>query len=297
MRRALQQSLNLPVVELLEHLTPGRFLGRLRGAGAHLVLPRASVPGLAVGLGGLGLTLTDLASLYVGLARGGTTLGLHATPTSRTNEFRLTDPVAAWYVSDILRQAPPPDGMLGGRFAFKTGTSYGFRDAWAVGFTRQTTIAVWVGRPDNAAVTGLTGRGVAAPLLFEAFARLPHQGDLPEAPPGAILGPNAALPPPLRAFGQAAFRLSGAKDGVLGAAPLRVAFPPPSARLDYSAGEAIILKGLGGEPPFTWLVDGVPLQGDDLRRSAEWLPRGRGFSRITVNDSTGASASVMVRLD
>src|SRR5690606_40445584 len=58
------------------------------------------------------------------------------------------------------------------RFAYKTGTSYGYRDAWAIGYDGAHTIAVWVGRADGASTPGLTGRAAAAPLLFDAFRRL-----------------------------------------------------------------------------------------------------------------------------
>ena len=296
-RRALQQSLNLPAIEFLERLTPQRFLSRLNAAGAATILPASAAPGLAVGLGGLGMSLSDLARLYSGLARDGATIALRAQASDPVIEQRLSDPLAAYYVADILRHAPPPDGMLGGQFAFKTGTSYGFRDAWAIGFTRQTTIAVWVGRPDNGAVFGLTGRSAAAPLLFEAFARLPRAGGLPTPPDGALSVANASLPPPLRAFGQAAYRFSGSHGGTLGEARLSIAFPPDGARLDREPGEPVLLKGAGGVTPLQWFVDGVPLPGDDIRRSAEWLPRGPGFARISVNDRNGASASVRVRLD
>lgn len=297
LRKALQFSLNLPAIELLEQVTPARFLSGLRAAGTNPVLPRGSVPGLAVGLGGLGMTLSDLTSLYVGLARDGVNLALRFTPNDPLIETRLTGAVAAWYVADILRQAPPPDGMAGSRFAFKTGTSYGFRDAWAVGFTRDFTVAVWVGRPDNGAVSGLTGRTAAAPLLFEAFARLGRIGEPPEEPKGAVIAANSALPPPLRAFGQAAHRFRAAQDGVLGEAPLKLAFPPDGARIEREPGEPILLKAAGGAAPLQWFVDGVPIVGDELRRSAEWQPRGPGFARITVNDRNGAVASARVRLD
>ena len=297
LRRALQQSLNLPAVELLERLTPARFLSRLSAAGAAPALPRGATPGLAIALGGLGMSLTDLARLYSALGRGGTTIEPHAGNRAPADPNSYVGPVAAWYVSDILRQTAPPEGMLGGHFAYKTGTSYGFRDAFAIGFTRQTTIAVWVGRPDNASVPGLTGRLAAAPLLFDAFARLRRAGDLPAQPPGALLAANAALPPPLRAFGQAAYRLSEARSGQLGEARLAIAFPPDGARLATEQGETFLLKGSGGAPPLNWFVDGVPLAGDDIRRSAEWRPHGPGFARITVNDRNGASASVTIRVD
>ena len=85
---------------------------------------------------------------------------------------RLLDPVAAWYVGNVLIGTPPPENAAGGRIAFKTGTSYGYRDAWSVGFDGRRTIGVWVGRPDGAPVPGLIGRSAAAPILFDAFARL-----------------------------------------------------------------------------------------------------------------------------
>jgi penicillin-binding protein 1C len=130
-------------------------------------------PGLAVGLGGLGITLQDLTRLYVGLARGGEALPLRLKTGAPADgpAPRLVDPVAAWYVTDTLLGAPAPLNALPGRIAYKTGTSYGYRDAWAVGFDRKHTIGVWVGRADNGAVPGLVGRIVAAPILFDAFAR------------------------------------------------------------------------------------------------------------------------------
>ena len=152
-RRALQMSLNLPAVSLLSQVGPAHFIARLRAAGAKIKLPEEAAPGLAVGLGGVGITLNDLARLYAGLARGGDApvlvrrLGEPPGPAAR-----FTEAVPAWYVADILKGALPPTNGVAGRVAFKTGTSYGYRDAWAVGFDRRNTIAVWVGRPDNGAV-------------------------------------------------------------------------------------------------------------------------------------------------
>ncbi len=113
--------------------------------------------------------------------------------------LRLIDPVAAWYVGNVLIGAPPPDNAAGGRIAFKTGTSYGYRDAWAVGFDGKRTIGVWVGRPDGAPVPGLIGRTAAAPILFDAFARLGKPlAPLPPAPKGVVFATNGKLPPPLQ---------------------------------------------------------------------------------------------------
>ena len=171
---------------------------------ARLVLPKGEAPGLAMGLGGVGVTLTDLVMLYAGLARLGTAVPLIervAMASEPAAPRRLMDPVAAWYVGNVLLGTPPPENAAGGRIAFKTGTSYGYRDAWSVGFDGKRTIGVWVGRPDGAPVPGLVGRAAAAPILFDAFARtgkLP--APLPSAPKGALVAATGKLPPPLQRF-------------------------------------------------------------------------------------------------
>ena len=119
---------------------------------------------------------------------------------------------------------------MGGRIAFKTGTSYGYRDAWSVGFDGKRTIGVWVGRPDGAPVPGLIGRGAAAPILFDAFARLPGlPAALPKAPKGAIFATNNRLPLPLQRF-RPGMLAGDASD----TAP-RIMFPPNGARLELGA--------------------------------------------------------------
>ena len=114
---------------------------------------------------------------------------------------RLLDPVAAWYVGNILIGTPPPENAAGGRIAFKTGTSYGYRDAWSVGFDGKRTIGVWVGRPDGAPVAGLIGRVAAAPILFDAFARTGEKSaPLPHAPRGALFSDQREIAAAAPAF-------------------------------------------------------------------------------------------------
>ncbi len=109
-RKALQLSLNVPAVELLSALGPQRFLSRLRDAGISIAMPKdGGAPGLAVGLGGLGITLQDLTRAYVGLARGGDMLPLRfreEPPAGDMPPIHLVEPVAAWYVADTLLGAP-----------------------------------------------------------------------------------------------------------------------------------------------------------------------------------------------
>jgi len=209
---------------------------------------------------------------------------------------RLLDPVAAWYVGNILLGSPPPENAAGGRIAFKTGTSYGYRDAWSVGFDGRRTIGVWVGRPDGAPVPGLLGRTAAAPILFDAFFRtgkLPSA--LPSAPKGALVAATGKLPPPLQRYRPGGLAGEGAEP------QLRIMFPPNGARLELASGEggkpeAIALKITGGAGPLTVLVNGLPLETSRGRRTLFFAPEGPGFVRLTVMDAKGATDSVMVRL-
>src|SRR5262249_23975932 len=193
-RRALQMSLNVPAVSLLDKVGASRLSTRLAQAGAPFVLPENEAPGLSFALGRVGINLSDSTMLYTGIARLGTVLPLieRRDDSTLASPNRLIEPVAAWYVANVLLGTPPPENAVGGRIAYKTGTSYGYRDAWSVGFDGRRTIGVWVGRPDGAPVPGLTGRSAAAPILFDAFARtgkLP--APLPRPPQGALVSGHA----------------------------------------------------------------------------------------------------------
>ena len=296
-RKALQLSLNIPAVAVLDAVRASRLTTRLAQAGAPLVLPKGEQPGLAMGLGGVGVTLADLTRLYAGLARGGTTVPLRERAAGEQAPHRLLDPVAAWYVGNILLGTPPPAHAAAGRVAFKTGTSYGYRDAWSVGFDGKVTIGVWVGRPDGAPMPGLIGRTAAAPILFDAFARLGRPlAPLSPAPKGAIVATSAKLPPPLQRFRQGELPSAGPE-------PPRILFPPNGSRLELmqangngSAPEPVALKVQGGIEPLTVLVNGVPLAGRAGRRNLFVPVDGPGFLRLTVMDARGAADSVLVRL-
>jgi penicillin-binding protein 1C len=302
-RHALQMSLNLPAIELLNEIGPAHFLARLHNAGADVVLSKDAPPGLAIGLGGLGIKLTDLAKLYAAFARGGAvppiSEHLRETKIPQAQWHRVTEPVAAWYVADILRGAAPPENAPPGRLAYKTGTSYGFRDALAVGFDKTHTIAVWVGRPDNGAVPGLVGRAVAAPILFDAFARIGSSYEPIPRPRDALVARTTALPPPLRHLRHDTPKILSATN----TAELKIVYPPDGARIDLGlsgqseADSPLALKAEGGVPPLTWVVNGAPLGEPDLRRQSAWTPDGAGFARVSVIDAKGASDSVVVRVE
>ena len=298
-RMALAQSLNIPAVKVLEALGPPKLFARLAQVGVTPVLPKGAEPTLAIALGGLGLRLADLAVLYAGLARGGEPVALKyrrdAADARPTTPQRLLSPVAAWYVADILRNAPAPANARPGELAYKTGTSYGFRDAWAVGYDGRHTIAVWVGRPDAAATPGLAGRTAAAPLLFDAFARLaPRRAPLPSAPSGTLNVGGGELPPPLKRFREA--REETAAGATLEPA-VQIAFPPDRSELDVEDGDAAtIVKAEGGALPLIWLVDGVPIASDPTRREAELPTTSRGFLKLSVIDANGHADRVTIRL-
>ncbi|WP_083901179.1 penicillin-binding protein 1C [Azospirillum sp. B4] len=307
-REALQQSLNVPAVKVLDRLGPARFLGRLREVGAQVGLPQPdAAPGLPLALGGLGLNLADLTNLYADLADGGQARPLLLTRpeegerAARRPARRLMSPVAAWYVADILAQTPRPDGRaaVGGRWvAYKTGTSYGFRDAWAVGFTPTHVVGVWVGRPDGTPRPGAAGRDVAAPLLFRVVDLLPDRGTPPVPPPGVIdAGPGHALPPALALFDRGAPGSTMAE----AVAPLRIAFPPDGAEVERADGQGgtpapVPLEALGGRPPLRWLVNGLPLPEPSAGEEAGWVPDGIGFADIAVIDSSGQRAKATIRV-
>lgn len=361
---ALRRSLNIPAVAVLDRLGPLRFVQRFEALGLtlHFADPTRP-PGLPIALGGVGLSLQDLVALYAALADGGRYRPLHwrqessaprrTPPASRPPERaapgtaspsssslpRLMEPAAAWQVADILRTTlrpashPTPRAAKADRIAYKTGTSYGFRDAWAIGFDRRHTVGVWVGRPDGTARPGFYGHNTAAPLLFEIFGVL--EADPAPLPPlvprpEGVADPQDRAPLPRRLRRLTPRGSLTPLPGSLRHPPLAVLFPPDGARIALErqpsprpnagtgdgsgteiGGDALPLppayrplplKAHGGTPPLRWVVNGRPLPprrsgGRDRGYRAFWTPDGAGAVHILVIDAKGQRQSVEVWLE
>ncbi len=206
---ALQRSLNVPAVEVLERLGAHRFVSLLRRGGLKLEMPRGATPNLSVILGGAAVSLEDLVGAYTAFARGGISGRPRYQADAAREESRMLSEGAAFIVRDVLESGGPVarqiDGGLGARrgIAWKTGTSFGFRDAWAVGVSNRFTAGVWVGRPDGTPNPGFFGANIAAPLLVDIFSVIDDAPPL-RAPPTSVsqaricwpLGTRSELTPP-----------------------------------------------------------------------------------------------------
>lgn len=190
--QALQRSLNVPAVDLLDRLGPARFASVMLGGGVRLRMPASTQPNLSLILGGGGTTLEELVGAYRALARGGLAGRPRLDPADPRVESRMMSDGAAWIVRDILESGGDPERPFfqsaspGRRLAWKTGTSFGFRDAWAVGVTDRWTIGVWVGRPDGTPNPGFFGANVAAPLLQDIVAALPPGPQMARVQPASV---------------------------------------------------------------------------------------------------------------
>lgn len=332
MAEALQRSLNIPAVAVLDRIGPVQFTHALRRTGITLSLPGHEQPGLAVALGGIGTRLIDLVQLYSSLASDGLPTPLAFSPQDRGTTpdapsgpdvrgarapfaFEVASPAqhtpillsdaARAALTDILSDVSVPRGRLAYKYqaqktrtAFKTGTSYGFRDAWAIGYSGDYTVGVWIGRADGTPLPGHFGANTAAPLLFDVFDMLP---DLPQTTPQgqhtrrqlAASNTDRPLPPGLLYFDQAFSRQAGAENQ----APLAISFPQPESVLEWEAASApITLAAHGGTAPLQWFINGVPLESDHWAKSARYQPDKYGFFKATVTDANGQSAAVSFSL-
>ncbi len=185
---ALQQSLNIPAVLMLKNYNAGRFLELLRKAGITTMPFNADHYGLSLILGGAEGSLWEISSIYSAMAR---TLSNYPEDINyfqkpkilvseeikkEDNNKSIISASAIWSTFKALLEVNRPVNETGwqnfqssDKVAWKTGTSFGFRDGWAIGTSPEYTVGVWVGNADGEGRPGLTGLNAAAPLLFDIF--------------------------------------------------------------------------------------------------------------------------------
>ncbi|CUH51643.1 penicillin-binding protein 1C [Shimia marina] len=290
-REALALSLNIPVVLLTDEIGPANLMVAMRRAGLRPEVPGGAA-GLAVALGGVGVSLEELVSLYAMFPQGGEASEMTWKYPKKIHEKqRIISRSAAWHLGDILSEIAPPVGAVRSGLAYKTGTSYGHRDTWALGFDGRHVAGVWIGRPDGTPVPGAFGAEVAAPVLFELFQRLkPELDPLPPPPPETLIVSHGQLPEPLKKFKgrQAVFEAVSES--------LELAFPPQGARLSQGE-EGVVVKVRNAAFPLTFLANGQPVL-TNMRRSEVRLPMdGKGQATVTVIDATGRSDQVTFWVD
>ncbi len=196
---ALRLSLNVPAVDLLDRVGPARFSARLEHAGLRLRLPRGAEPNLAMILGGTATTLEELVMVYSALGRGGLAGQPRLRPEDPLRERHLLSPGAAFIAREMLREPLAPGSAAASlarqeRLVAKTGTSWGYRDAWAIGVQPGWTIGVWIGRPDGTPVPGQYGAITALPLLQSLADGLPRRDERDFARPGNVASTTICWP-------------------------------------------------------------------------------------------------------
>ncbi|MEM9839519.1 MAG: penicillin-binding protein 1C [Pseudomonadota bacterium] len=277
---ALQHSLNVPAVLLLDAVGTDRFLGVLEVAEITAEIPDIgdNGAGLAVALGGMGVNAQDLATLYAALADNGVMKPLETT----SDGVQIFSKQTAERLLDVLRKSPAPEGRMPAHLtkdapniAFKTGTSYGFRDAWAVGVSESHVVVVWVGRPDGAPRPGVTGRDAALPIVFDIFDDIdPAQGRAPQQ--------------------QANTRVSGPQKFASNTDP-EIIFPADKATLYQRADDRPFVLAGRGETALRWYANGEMLVPDN-EGNVIWRPGEPGFYAITAVDSLGRRDDARVRV-
>lgn len=296
---ALQHSLNVPAVLVLDRIGPERFAATLRsaGVGAAGMQHSSEEAGLALALGGASMTGQQLAVLYAALGDGGLAKPLIWSAELEDDAaagHRLMSLEHAQRIVDILKDTPAPAGRMPGKLAagapeiaFKTGTSYGFRDAWAAGVTDSHTLIVWVGRPDGGPRPGETGRSAALPVLFDV-------ADLVHDRYGLLQGAGeAGLVKRDRSRSHALQRFEHEER------PPEILFPPQQAELwigtiNGQPARPFAFAGRG-DGELRWFVDGEEIDKDG-GGLAVWAPRDNGFYDVSAVDQMGRTNTVNVRV-
>lgn len=299
-REALQHSLNVPAVEALDAVGARRFAATLAFAGADLSMPLDADDdvGLPVALGGAGLTVRDLALLYCALGDGGQAKPLvwlkseaMAAGKNPPQSVRIMSAASARQIMQILAGGPAPPGRMPAKLtqaapeiAFKTGTSYGYRDAWSAGISGGYAVVVWTGRADGAPRAGVTGREGALPILFDAFDAIAR------ATPARVSGPTLHAPDDTGRTPPAPMAHFDRDNQ-----PPHILFPPNGAEVWSDDEHRDFILAAEGRGQLTWYADGQPLD-RNVAGEPVWRPGAPGFYTLAVVDRDGRTAKARVRI-
>ena len=283
---ALAYSLNLPALEVMKNIDPASFASRFGELG--LVLPQNADPSLSLILGGCGISLVDLTALYAALEDDGLWYkNLFKANEKKLYSRRILSKGASRAVSEILKKVPAPAGFTKELdISYKTGTSWGSRDAWAVGSYGQYTAGVWCGRPDGKPAYGITGFEDAAPLLFRILQNLNAVAQKkPELSPQELL---PKLPP--KAL------LSLEKHVFDDPLALKIEFPQDGSVLVPGNFGDIDVFVKGGVPPLYLFVNNKSCPDPDSFNVSEFIDNSKEYQEISVIDSSGRGCSIKVKI-
>ena len=274
---ALIGSRNIPAVAILNKVGTNRFSAVLNRAGIKLTLPLDRDPGLAIVLGGVGVSLLQMVQAYGGLAHNGQAISLHEQTKSMAEGAQFINPIAATMVADILRTMPAPSTARAGYVAYKTGTSYGHRDSWAIGFDGQHVIGVLLGRADNTAIPGAFGAALATPILFQMFDII---GLVKPSHSFAGGSEKVILPPHLKQFGVPEIRQNN----------MDIIFPPDDAIVEICP-PGLVVKVTGGIAPFRLVLNNKLAPKLYYERSFTIPVNDDGFYTLAVIDAQAVVSS------
>lgn len=185
MEYALDHSLNIPAVKSLRQLGTDKFISALAACNFRQIKKDQKKLGLSMILGGCGTSLIELTGLFSSFANNGVyTQPSLIVDSSYKRRFQLLSPAAAFMINETLSKITRPDFPLNWqstehmpKIAWKTGTSYGRRDAWSIGYNKRFTVGVWLGNFSGAGVPELSGAEIATPLLFKIFNTIDYDSD------------------------------------------------------------------------------------------------------------------------
>jgi len=286
---ALQHSLNIPAVKVLQSVGADDFVERIKPIIGSVKIPknRATLP---IALGGLGISIYQLTQLYTALANDGIAHELHYLADGKKNLFtkNFLSTRASRMTTAILRKVTPPKGFTNTnrQIAYKTGTSYGYRDFWTVAYSHDTTVAIWIGRPDNSPQLRHSGVEIAAPLAFEVFSVLQmfKPNRLWSWQPSDVLN---STPRGLKYY---------EKEKRVAKSKLNILYPKDGSRYQSIGCRDVIAKVHieHGKAPYYWYIDGKLMQ---TRKTTNKLNFSKGAHEITIVDSDGESTSSSIWVD